>query len=251
VEGRYCGTFGDVGLFSLDKGKALPAIEGGLIVSRSDRVAETIAGLARALPVQPRTNTFRHLVKAAAYAAFLNPYLYRVPNSIPRLELGRTRYETDFDITSPSEALAGLAAIMLERLTAFQDARRANADRIRVALDDVTGFTSVSVRKDSEPGYVRFPILIDDASQREHALEALVREGLGASGSYPGALTDIPELLPHRVGRDTPVARSVARRIITLPTHPYVTMKDVSRMAAILRRTVGTAVLVASPSHVH
>src|SRR6185436_10114869 len=42
VGGRPCGTWGDAGIFSFDKGKNVPAIDGGIVVTNDDRVAAAL-----------------------------------------------------------------------------------------------------------------------------------------------------------------------------------------------------------------
>ena len=42
VGGRFAGTFGDAGLFSLDKGKNITTIEGGIIVTRHHEMADAL-----------------------------------------------------------------------------------------------------------------------------------------------------------------------------------------------------------------
>ena len=42
ADGRFAGTFGDAGLFSLDKGKVITSMNGGIIVTNSDQLASKI-----------------------------------------------------------------------------------------------------------------------------------------------------------------------------------------------------------------
>ena len=90
------------------------------------------------------------------------------------------------------------------------------------------------------PVFLRFPLLLQDSAHRQTALRLLDEAGLGASASYPRALLDVPELQPFLAPgvEDTPGARQIAERLLTLPTHAYVTDGDVGRMVEILERTV-------------
>ena len=49
VDGRPSGTWGDAGLYSLDKGKNITAIEGGLAVTNDAEVAAALTAEARTL----------------------------------------------------------------------------------------------------------------------------------------------------------------------------------------------------------
>lgn len=42
VNGKFCGTFGDIGVFSLHQRKSLPAGDGGIIVTNSDNINQKI-----------------------------------------------------------------------------------------------------------------------------------------------------------------------------------------------------------------
>jgi dTDP-4-amino-4,6-dideoxygalactose transaminase len=81
---------------------------------------------------------------------------------------------------------------------------------------------------------------VDDAAQQAPLIEALNQQGIGATGSYPTSLADVPALRPLLANPDDPMpgARDVARRIVTLPTHPYVTEGDRRRIVATVRRIV-------------
>jgi len=69
-------------------------------------------------------------------------------------------------------------------------------------------------------------------------LSRLKDAGIGGSPSYPTAVGDIPGIEQYlaRDQKPCPHARSIARRMVTLPTHPYVTASDVEKMVEIIRR---------------
>jgi hypothetical protein len=41
-KGRKAGTMGDVGFFSMDRGKALSTVEGGIILTNSDKIGNAL-----------------------------------------------------------------------------------------------------------------------------------------------------------------------------------------------------------------
>jgi dTDP-4-amino-4,6-dideoxygalactose transaminase len=68
-----------------------------------------------------------------------------------------------------------------------------------------------------------------------------VQSGIGASPLYPTAITQI-EGISRYFGPgqySVPVAQLVADTILTLPTHPYVTEKDLDKMTQILFQMQG------------
>ena len=239
-EGVPAGAWGDAGLLSFDKGKAVAAVDGGALVADSPDLAHTIEKRIACLPGPGLTTTVGHLTKAVVYAACLRPSVYWIPNSVPGLGLGLTRYAPGFAIERQSPWLAALAATMWPRLREFKSARTAAARRYIEGLRSVDGLAPVSPVPGADPSWLWFPLLVQDEALRARLLSELQGAGIGATGSYPGSLADIPELREVFASvPDADAGRKVARRILTLPTHPYVSARDLERALDTLRRVVG------------
>jgi perosamine synthetase len=237
VGGRPSGTWGDAGLYSLDKGKTVSAMEGGVVVTSRDDLASALRDEHAALSA-PRTATVaKDAAKLVAYAALLAPSRYWIPNAIPQLKLGTTVYSLDIPLDRYPRVLAAMACVMLPRLDEFNARRRANAARLAAALADVHGVRVPVVTPGAVPVFVRFPLLARDASARAVLIEALLARGIGASGSYPAALCDVPEVreVAAMPPAGCPGARHVAECIVTLPTHPLVEPRDVDLAASTVR----------------
>ena len=237
VDGRLCGTWGDAGLYSFDKGKTLSAIDGGVLVTDDDHLAAAIRAELESLPVTGGRTIAADLVKLLAYVALLRPSLYWIPNGIPQLGLGTTRYTTDFSIARYNQPLAALAIAVLPKLDAYNAHRARTARQLADGLRGVPGVRVIEPIEGASPAFLRLPLIIDDPARRNDLLAALGRGGYGATGSYPASLADVPELQGELAG-PPPAAqggRYVAQRMLTLPTHPFVSAEDVARMTAIIR----------------
>lgn len=238
VGGRLSGTWGDAGLYSLDKGKNVSAIDGGLVVTHSDRIAEALDAELEGLPSPGPGASVAGIVKAAAYFAFLRPWLYWIPNSIPQLGLGTTVFRTDFPLERPAASLAALGTVVMDRLEELTEARRATASALISRLRDVDGIRLIAPPVDAAPAYLRLPIVVEDPAVRRRVLATLLHAGIGASPSYPSCLSDIPALRPHLVPDDgLRGGGQVADRIFTLPTHPFVSEKDLAYLRTVLTQT--------------
>lgn len=238
VGGRPSGTWGDAGLFSFDKGKNISAIDGGVITTQSDDLAAALQQEMAALPGPPIGASAVHVAKALAYAVLLRPSLYGLVTNIPQLELGKTTFTTQFPLDGPDPALSSLAAIMLPRLDAFTTARRTNAAALLRSLASIPAIRPIIEAPGSSPVYLRLPVLCATESAKRQTIAALNTAGIGASGSYPASLADVPEVR-QLMTADPVVAdggRHVARCIVTLPTHPFVTVADTVRMIETLQR---------------
>ena len=236
VEGRWSGTWGDAGLFSFDKGKNVSAIDGGAIVTSSDDLADSLRLEMAGLRAPTAGASSMHVLKAIAYFAMLRPWLYGIPARIPQLGLGRTEYTTEFPLELADPVLMALGRIMMERLDEFTARRRSNAAATLEALRAVPGITAVAPRAGAAPAYLRLPLLVNAARAQRGVIQALNAGGIGATGSYPASLADVTEV-QSLLANPRPSAaggRDVARRIVTLPTHPFVRTSDIHRMAEIL-----------------
>jgi perosamine synthetase len=238
VGDRPSGTWGDAGLYSLDKGKNISAIDGGLLVTSSDAVALELERGTATLGRPGAAALAKDAAKVVAYAAMLPPSVYWIPKSMPGLGLGLTAFTTDFPLDILPPMLARLALTMLPRLDDYTDWRIARAQTLIAALSTVGGVRVPVPIRGSRPVYLRLPVLVDAPARQAPLIAALNRHGIGATGSYPTSLADVAALHPHLANPDAavPGARHVAARIVTLPTHPYVAARDVERIIDVVRR---------------
>lgn len=236
IGGRDSGTWGDVGVFSFDKGKNVSAIDGGALLTNSDTLAEAIRDEMAGCQTPPLSTSIAHVVKAVAYSMLLRPWLYGLPARIPQLGLGRTPFTTDFPLAQADPALVRLGGGQIRHLDAFTETRVANA---RILIDELRSLGQVRTVRPlagSTPVYLRLPILFDSRRGRDAALDALTKAGLGASGSYPGSIREIAEVQQVLANplEEADGGRHVAERILTLPTHPFVTRRDIARMVSVM-----------------
>ncbi len=237
LQGQPAGTMGDVGLYSLGRGKALPAVEGGILVTRDATIAEAIQSELVQLPPASWLHTAVVAAQMLAGALLLHPALYWLPDSLPFLKLGVTEYNPNFPRTRLCSVSAALLAERQPELERLNQIRRSNAQALRVALQGSSSFQLPQPLPGSEPVYLRMPVLAATEEIRRAALARLQAAGLGASGYYPSAVCDIPAASTHWSATQChcPAAESLARRLITLPTHPLVTLRDREAMIRILR----------------
>ncbi len=238
VAGRASGTWGDAGLYSFDKGKNISAIDGGAIVTSSDAVASAVAREMADLRPPFGREDWALAIKALAYWALLRPWLYWIPQRLP-LGLGETRFTTDYPLARASRLQLALAATMLDRLQEFNTARVSRGTALLEGLDAGGAVRPIRPLAGSMPVYLRLPLLAASPLARDEMVRALNRAGIGATGSYPASIADIPGLAPAAGAEQ---ARFVAERILTVPTHPYVSQADLRRISSVLSGTRSTAV---------
>jgi dTDP-4-amino-4,6-dideoxygalactose transaminase len=234
--GRPCGTFGDAGFYSLGRGKGITTMGGGVLVTRRDDLAGEIGRRVRALPRPGRLHALITAVEALAYSAMLAPSRYWIADRL--LDLGGSHFEPRF----PLDGLSGFQARLADRVWSaageYNAARRCRADTLRSGIDGVEGIEVPRPMEAAEPVYLRFPILARDRAHRNALLARLRAVGISASASYPTTVQEIRGIARYLAPaqHSCPGATTIATRILTLPTHPDVTMGDVERMIAVIRQ---------------
>jgi len=152
------------------------------------------------------------------------------------LDLGGSHFEPEFPLAQLSAYQRRLAEQVLPLAGAYNKTRRDHADHLRSGLEGVAGISLARPVAGASPVYLRFPILTRDSAHRAALLRQLRAAGISASASYPTPIGDIPGISRYLAPdqESCPAASSIAARILTLPTHPGVTARDVERMIAIV-----------------
>jgi perosamine synthetase len=236
--GKPSGTMGDVGFYSLGRGKPLSAGEGGIIITNCEEIASAIHSEFAQLPKASRKHDSQLFLNLLAQSIFLRPSLYWIPNSLPFLKLGTTEFAPSFPLTRLSAIPCTLLPELRDRLLGLNERRRENAAHIIDALRGNSSFVVPTVPSECRPIYARFPLLAKSEAIRDRAVRELQKAGIGASPFYPSAVCDISGIAPFMDGPDfhRPRAETLSRTMLTLPTHPLVRRQDLDRMADVLRR---------------
>jgi perosamine synthetase len=242
MEGRRLGTMGDIGFFSLARGKAFSVVEGGIIITNRDNIAEALNRMVEGLPSYGFLSRLKLVFDAVALMLLLHPWLFWVPRSLPFLRLGETLFETDFHILKMSSFQAGLARNWRRKIEKLRDVRMANVKRWISVLEGIQIDGSSFLRSYSQ-GLLRFPLLLGDDKKREALLQESARLGLGIMPVYPTSIDAIPELRGMLADATFPVAESYPRKLVTLPTHGYLTETDVADIGGLVSRVSGRTCL--------
>lgn len=232
-DGRKLGTFGDVSFFSLGRGKAFSTVEGGIILTDRDDIAEALERHVGSLPHYGSWKLMSLISKALGLMLFSHPLLFWIPRSMPFLRLGETLFEPHFPMLQMSAFQAGLAANWRDRLQTMRDARKANV-RLWLGIHEAIGNRALCFQGPQALGLLRFPIRIHDVEKRKTLLQESTNKGAGVASVYPESINRLSELREEIRAEAFPVAESCAREIVTLPTHRYLTREDVAVVRGLL-----------------
>jgi dTDP-4-amino-4,6-dideoxygalactose transaminase len=236
-KGAKLGTLGDIGIFSLGRGKNITCGSGGVIVTNSDRIAEAVGRQCRRLDASPLAVVLKDLAQLVFMAIFIRPWLYWIPAALPFLRLGQTIFPKDVPLRRLSGMKAGLLHDWRSRL--------ARSNRVR---SETAGYFTrrLALGPGQAPAahpYLRLPVFAANAEERTRILARSQARGLGLSVAYPTPIHEIPEISAAFDGASFPSARRVAERLLTLPTHEWLSEKDKSAIA----ECVGAAARVLRP----
>lgn len=123
IDGKPVGTFGDIGVFSLNRFKNLPAGEGGMFVTNNEKLFESAK-------------------------VFYNIGVIGAPASFNSQKVGYMYRSTEFT--------AALAYGRLPELYTWNKKRRENARRLNEAIDKINLFETLKPLKNSEPVYWKY-----------------------------------------------------------------------------------------------
>lgn len=221
-EGRPLGTFGDCAVLNFQQGKPIP-VGGGMIVSQDETL--TVSD-------DDRPAVAANVLAVAGYAALSHPrpfYAYtwladRLEEYGVQYERVSTHPESKFNVEyeDPLATISNFQGAIAHRIFRRRETYRKH--RVHTArfyaselapcpnitlIDPVPGLTKLQ--------YVRFPILLSTKSLRDTVKDELNDVGVQATTLYDWPVLDQDEF---------PGASSVQRRILTLPTHPYVDGQD-------------------------
>lgn len=229
--GRAVGTQGDFGLYSLGPGKPLSTGGGGVAVARAPEDAARLARWWRDLPPATALTAGQAWLRQAALQLAFHPLGWWAATRLGLHRLGNHEASWGYTVRGLTASQAGVGLATLPRLDALNAQRRANAEAVlrRFASDAVR---PLAVAEAAEPIYLRLPLLTRDEATREQLFARLWAAGIGVGRMYERTL---PALFPQAGNGRFPGAERIARCLLTLPTHSYVTRSDVAHICAILR----------------
>ena len=225
--GRKLGTMGDVGVFSLGRGKNITCGSGGIVITASDEIAKAVRAQWPHLEAPLPAESLKDFAKLAFMAIFIRPRLYWIPNAMPFLKLGQTIFPKTVAVKRLSGMQAGLLHDWQHQLNQSNQRRSETAASVSRQM-------SLSPPQGPSHPYLRLPILAATPQRREQMHSFAERRGLGVSVAYPTPINEIPEISHLFAGRRFPSARQVSQRILTIPTHQWISEKDKRAIAECL-----------------
>lgn len=202
LNGRSLGTWGRIGCFSFFSNKNMTTGEGGMLTTEEDDIAARL----RLLRSHGMTSLTwdRHKGHAWSYDVVAPGFNYRI-----------------------DELRAAIGRVQLTKLAANNERRRALDESYRELMSLTAPWVGMPYADfRGFPAYHLRPILLPEGVDRRGFMEAMKASGIQTSIHYP----PVHRFLYYREshgGAELPVTEQVARRQVTLPLHPRMTVADV------------------------
>lgn len=203
-------------VFSFGRGKPLPLGAGGAVIVRENDGLTAISAAVKEYPQKTAVCLSSFFIRI-----FSHPRFYWILEKMP-LGLGRTIFDPSFAVAGIPLCYRRAGVLGLRELEGLNRHRIVVGNIYNARFSHGTGF---SEKNGSVP--VRFPVLVKDGKA------ALKLFDYGVRQLYPLALCDLAPLRSSLADPkvDTPGAREIARRLITLPTHGLVTERIAGEIA--------------------
>ena len=232
IEGRVVGSFSDAAFYSFNRGKNLPTYEGGCVAVNSGELAKRIEKEVYKIPNAWALRTASLAFKSLALSISFNPYFYGL--LFPFISCFKdNRVADSFQVGSYSLFQAGLGYSLLKKSDSAFKRRFENGTRLLSGLKGIDGIILPRVSEKISPVFNRLPVVFKDEARVEAVLRQLDGAGIESSRLYLRPLHHIFELGYNK--DDFSNAVSLAKGLLTLPAHPLVKEKDISKMIRIIR----------------
>jgi dTDP-4-amino-4,6-dideoxygalactose transaminase len=188
VDGERVGTFGDAACFSFYPTKNMTTGEGGMVVTDSENIAERAASFTNH-GRSPDGPAYEHRGVAQNYRM--------------------------------TSVLAAIGRVQLDRLPGYNEARRANAERLTEELPD--GLATPVEPDGRRHVYHQYTVRSDE---RDALAATLDGAGIGTGIYYPIPIHEQPAY--SGVERSLPVAERASEEVLSLPVHPNLSPSDLA-----------------------
>jgi len=201
VNGVGIGNFGDVSMFSFHATKVFNTIEGGALT-------------------------------------YNNPKLQQVLNDIKNFGItGPETIEYIGGNAKMNEFQAAMGLCNLRHVDEEIEKRKLVVDRYNENLSNIDGIILSKPQKGVKSNYAYFPVIFDGFKKDRNQVFEELKENNIIARKYFYPLTNSIECYKDEYNvDDTPVAKHIAERVLTLPLYSDLGLEDVDRICEIIKR---------------
>jgi len=215
INGRMCGTIGDIGCFSFFTNKNLSIGEGGMVSTGKSELAENLRLLRSHGMSAPTLDRFKG--RAVSYDVMRVGLNYRM-----------------------DEIRAAIGLVQLDKLADANERRRQIFARYRRNLRSTcvtVPFAEAENTSAVNSSYHILPVLLPGFTSRLEVISRLREAGIQTSIHYP-PIWEFSAFANHYTAKDTPLAAKISSRELTLPLYPGMSDAQVDLVTSTLEQVL-------------
>ncbi len=241
---KKAGTLGDFSFFSLCRGKGLTIYEGGLIVTKKESDSVKIDATIERIVSNDFFSESLKILELLGYWIFYRPQLFWWVFRLPQIFWdwrgkhlrALTEYFTaDFPLHKVSKIRKSIGHVTFARLEREIDKQRQKASSYIESLKGIPGIKLITESHEIKATYPYLTLLFDNPIKRKKAQEKFRNSGLGVFQVYAQAITDYDYLKDIVGNYDSPNARYLAEREISLTTSTFLKEEDIDSVVGIIK----------------
>ena len=223
-------------VYSFGRAKPISTLSGGAVATDDMEIAEELNNAANQFISQSWLDNLTQFVKAGFYGIIIHPTFYWITKRLldehyksdPFRLISIQSHFLKRQIFTSFQALLGLQ--MLKHLPGFNQHRLSISNQYSEILNR---FSDFFLPVSSNHGFLRYPVICKNEYAARILKDTMNKSGFTvSSGNYPvlSTLADTPGTADPLY----PVSSLVSSNIITLPTHPLISIKRVKKFGEIL-----------------
>jgi dTDP-4-amino-4,6-dideoxygalactose transaminase len=126
---------------------------------------------------------------------------------------------------------AAIGLIQLEKLDAWNEQRRSNAEHLKRGLEDIQELTTPSIRPGGMHVFNQFTIR---TRYRDDVITKLREKEIGTAVHYPRTIPEQPYYQDLGYESLYPQAEAASREVLSLPVHPGLKQEDLDRIVKVI-----------------
>ena len=210
-QGRPCGSFGDIAVFSLHARKGITCGEGGVLCTDDESLAKR--------------------VRADACFGMESAFSRQSADSLAIPDFKSLGYNYKL-----SDVLAAIAIVQLGKLAKFGDRRRAIAARYGQMLGGIPGIIPPTIPDGHVPAWQTYAVVVQEPLDRDALALGLRAEGIGCNiGTYAMHLQSVY----GSATRPCPVSARLLRQHLAIPMYTDMTDAEQDRVVETLHKIIG------------
>jgi dTDP-4-amino-4,6-dideoxygalactose transaminase len=230
---RLTGVFGDTGFISLNRGKNLSTVTGGIIVTDNNEIAELIREETQKLPHHCFPSRAKIFLKAIALSYAVRPWCY----TLLKKSISRFKYTTiheDFESFQHTAFQGALGCSLLKRAEDIFRGREEKGRLLHDAFSHIKGIRRPEIPAGWRVAFNQFPIIVENAEKRMNVIDEINRTGLESTMLYDKPIHKI-----YGSGKEShPHAEYIAERLVLIPVHHYVKTETLYRAVEAVKKVV-------------